>query len=97
MQLHWLGLAGTTLVVVGYLPQIVHLVRERCSAGLSYKAYSLWAVASALLFLYALGAGDAVFIALQGYQLTAATLICFFCKRYEGLLCEDHGGHFETA
>lgn len=57
----------------------------------------MWAVASALLFLYALEARDTVFIALQGYQLSAATLICFFCKRYEGLLCEDHDGHRETG
>ena len=44
------------------------------------------------LLSYAVAVGDTVFIALQGYQLTAAMLICFFCKKYEGQLCEEHEG-----
>ncbi len=92
MSIHWIGYAGTTVVVLAYLPQIIHLIRERCSAGLSHKAYLMWAGASALLLLYAVAIRNGVFIALQGYQLTAATLICFFCKKYEGQLCEEHDG-----
>ena len=92
MSLHWIGYAGTTVVILAYLPQIIHLIRERCSAGISHKAYLMWAGASALLLLYAVAIRDGVFIALQGYQLTAATLICFFCKKYEGHLCEEHDG-----
>jgi len=29
------GFLGTALVVVGYIPQIHHLMREHCSAGIS--------------------------------------------------------------
>ncbi len=97
MSIHWIGYAGTTVVILAYLPQIIHLIRERCSAGLSHKAYLMWAGASALLLLYAVAIRDGVFIALQGYQLTASTLICFFCKKYEGQLCEEHDGEMPAT
>ena len=90
MPIHWLGYAGTTLVVLAYLPQVMHLIREHCSAGLSHKAYATWVIAGLFLLSYAVAVGDTVFIALQGYQLTAAMLICFYCKKYEGQLCEEH-------
>jgi uncharacterized protein with PQ loop repeat len=92
MSIHWLGYTGTALVIVAYLPQIIHLVREQCSAGLSAGAYMLWGLAAILLLSYAISTRDPVFVALQSYQLGATVLICFFCKRYEGSLCEDHGG-----
>ena len=85
-----LGYAGTILVVLAYLPQIIHLVVERCSAGLSIKAYECWIIAAALLLTYAVTTRDIVFIALQGYQLIALSLICFFGKRFERSPCEEH-------
>lgn len=92
MSALWLGYAGITLCALAYLPQIVHLIREHCSAGISIKAYLMWVVAAVLLLSYAITTRDTVFIILQGYHLAAGALICFFCKRYAGLLCEDHGG-----
>jgi len=90
MPMHWVGYAGMTLCAFAYLPQINHLIRERCSAGLSVRAYVCWIVAGALLLSYAVAMRDTVFIALQSYQLAAASLICFFSKKYEGFLCEEH-------
>lgn len=92
MSVQWLGYLGTTLVVLAYLPQIRHLIRERCSAGLSIRAYECWLIAAVLLVCYAVAVRDTVFIALQGYQLVAASTICFLSKKYEGMLCEDHVG-----
>jgi uncharacterized protein with PQ loop repeat len=92
MSVQWLGYVGTTLVALAYLPQIHHLIRERCSAGLSIRAYECWLVASVLLASYAVAVRDPVFIALQGYQLAAASIICFLSKKYQGMLCEDHDG-----
>ena len=37
-----LGAAATVLVIVGYMPQINHLLREQCTAGISIPAFSLW-------------------------------------------------------
>jgi hypothetical protein len=52
----------------------------------------MWVTSALLLLSYALSLGDEVFIALQSYQLLATTLICFYCKKYEHSLCEDHDG-----
>src|SRR6185295_11989487 len=55
-----LGFAGTGLVIGGYIPQIVHLVKERCTAGISISAFSLWCAASLLFLIHATIIGDAV-------------------------------------
>lgn len=92
MNVEWLGFLGTSLVVLAYLPQLVHLAREHCTAGLSLIAYATWAVAGALLLAYAVALGDVVFIALQSYHILATSLIVFFLLRYKGQYCEAHGG-----
>jgi len=92
MCIEWLGFAGTALVIVAYLPQIIHLTKEGCTAGISIGAYISWATASALLLAYAIGQQDIVFIALQTYQLLAASLILFFSYKNRGQNCDLHGG-----
>ncbi len=88
----WLGFAGIALCIVGYLPQIVHLVKERCSAGLSITAYCTWGISGMLLLLYAIVRRDLVFVVLQAYHVGATALIFYFCVKYKGHLCEEHGG-----
>jgi uncharacterized protein with PQ loop repeat len=56
-----LGFVATGLVVVGYIPQIVHLIKERCTAGISVAAFSLWCAASVLFLIHAVVIRDAVF------------------------------------
>lgn len=46
------------------MPQIVHVMKEHCTAGLSLAAYVLWVVAAVLLLSYAVSMRDAVCIAL---------------------------------
>jgi uncharacterized protein with PQ loop repeat len=84
------GFVGTTLVIVAYVPQIHHLIKERCTGGISLKAYCLWFAAALLLMTHAIGIQDPVFIMLQGYQLAACGLIVFFCMKYRGAVCETH-------
>ncbi|MCH7845668.1 MAG: PQ-loop repeat-containing protein [Acidobacteria bacterium] len=74
-SIQWLGFAGMGLVAVAYVPQIVHLARARCTAGVSSWAYLVWSVSASLLLVYAITVRDPVFIALQGYQLLALTSI----------------------
>ncbi len=88
----WLGFAGTALCIFAYLPQVIHLIKERCSAGLCAGAYFTWGFASVLLLSYAIIKRDPVFIALQTYQLGATALIYYFCIKYKDHFCEDHGG-----
>ena len=88
-----LGFVATGLVIVGYIPQIVHLIKERCTAGISISAFSLWCTAS---FLFLVHAGDAVFVGAQAVNLVAGGLIVGFCKRYEGEVCPFHRDAYST-
>ena len=92
LTIEYLGFAGTTFCILAYLPQIIHLIKEKCSAGLSESAYITWALASILLLSYSICMRDTVFIVLQSYQLGSTVLICFFCRKYKDSLCEEHGG-----
>ena len=85
-----LGFVATGLVIVGYIPQIVHLIKERCTAGISISAFSLWCTASLLFLIHAAMIGDAVFVGAQTVNLVAGGLIVGFCKRYEGEVCPFH-------
>jgi len=85
-----LGFVATGLVIVGYIPQIVHLIKERCTAGISISAFSLWCTASLLFLIHASMIGDAVFVAAQTVTLVAGGLIVWFCMRYEGAVCPFH-------
>ena len=85
-----LGFVATGLVIVGYIPQIVHLIKERCTAGISISAFSLWCTASLLFLIHAAMIGDTVFVGAQTVNLVAGGLIVGFCKRYEGAVCPFH-------
>jgi uncharacterized protein with PQ loop repeat len=86
----WIGFIGTALVIIAYVPQIRHLIAERCSGGISIQAYGLWFVAGFLMLVHAAAIGDPVFMVLQGYQVAASALIIFFCRKYQGSVCEAH-------
>jgi uncharacterized protein with PQ loop repeat len=85
-----LGFVGTAMVIAGYIPQIVHLIKERCTAGLSVMAFSLWCIASLLFLIHAAVIRDAVFVGVQTVNVVAGGLIVAFCKRYEGEVCPFH-------
>jgi uncharacterized protein with PQ loop repeat len=92
ISIEWLGFAGIAVCILGYLPQVIHLIKERCSAGLSAGAYCTWGIAAVLLLLYAILRRDVVFIVLQTYHVGATALIYYFCIKYKHRLCEEHGG-----
>ena len=85
-----IGLSGALLAGYAYLPQITHLVREQCSAGISRKAFALWFVASILMTIHALLLPAVVFIALGAIQIAAISAILIFSARYRGLACPFH-------
>ena len=88
--IHWLGIVGTALVVIAYVPQITHLMMMRCGDGISLAAYALWCSASSLLCVYAVIAEEPIFIALQGYHAVACALILLFGARYRTSRCPLH-------
>ena len=84
------GLTGTALVALAYIPQIHHLIKEHCSAGVSVKAYSLWFMASLLFLIHAAMITDVVFIGVQFVNLAAICIIVICVKTYEKQACESH-------
>jgi len=86
----WVGFVGTALVITAYLPQVVHLIKARCSWGISLSAYTLWFVAGILICAHAVSLNDPVFIVLQGYNVAATATIAVFAKKYKQNICIDH-------
>lgn len=84
------GLFGTALAIIAFVPQIFHLIKEHCSAGISFQAYAIWSIASLLLLTHAVTIKDPIFIALQSYHMEASALIALFAKKYEQSICEGH-------
>ena len=93
---HVFGLAGTLIVVGAYLPQLVHLKRERCSGGLSRRAYVLWFVASLLILVHAIMLRDLVFVTLQSVNAIATGMIVVLAGRYKDNVCATHLHRFNA-
>jgi uncharacterized protein with PQ loop repeat len=81
---HWVGLLGTALIMIAFVPQIVLLLRTRRAGALSVKSNILNTTASGLLFAYALLRGDIIFSVVMGYQLACALLIVVLNIAYQG-------------
>lgn len=84
------GFIGVGLAGVAYIPQIWHLVREHCAAGISRFAFSLWLGATILVTTNAIAGGATVFIVLGGVQLTATALILLYATKYRSTYCASH-------
>jgi lipid-A-disaccharide synthase-like uncharacterized protein len=85
-----LGVAGIVISMLAYVPQVVHLGRQHCSAGISRRAWAMWLVSSLLVGTLAVHRGDVVFILLQLSTLTSAAVILTLAQRYRGMVCEVH-------
>jgi len=86
------GIVGTLVVIAGYVPQVRHLIKEHCSAGVSTPAFALWCSSSVLFLVHAVAIGDAVFVYVQLLNLVANGLVVFYARRYRGRFCPIHGG-----
>ena len=84
------GFAGAGLAGAAYVPQISHLVRARCSAGISRLAFEVWLLASLLTTARAIAIHADVFIALGGIQIAATAVITFCATRYQDTPCPIH-------
>lgn len=84
------GFVGAGLAGAAYVPQIWHLVRVRCSAGVSRVAFGVWLAASLLVSTHALAMGAAVFVVLGAVQSVAIAVILVFATRYRSSRCAGH-------
>ena len=85
-----LGVAGIVISMLAYVPQVVHLGRQHCSAGINRRAWAMWLVSSLLVGTLAVHRRDLVFILLQLSTLTSAAVILTLAQRYRGMVCEVH-------
>lgn len=85
-----IGLAGASLAGYAYLPQITHMIREQCSAGISRRAFAIWLLASVLMTVHAILLPAVVFITLGAIQIGAIATILVYSSRYRGLVCPIH-------
>jgi lipid-A-disaccharide synthase-like uncharacterized protein len=85
-----LGILGVAISVAAYVPQVVHLWREGCSAGVSSRAWAMWLVSSVLILALALHQREPVFIALQVINLASITVTLLLARKYRGMVCEFH-------
>ena len=84
------GFVGAGLAGAAYVPQIAHLIRARCSAGISRLAFEVWLLASLLITARAIAIGAGVFIVLGGIQTVATALIMVYAARYKDTPCPGH-------
>ena len=84
------GFAGAGLAGAAYVPQISHLIRARCSAGVSPLAFQVWLLASVLTTARAIAIHAGVFIVLGGIQIVATALIMLCAARYKDSPCPVH-------
>jgi hypothetical protein len=84
------GFIGAGLAGAAYVPQIWHLIRARCSVGISRLAFSVWLAASLLVTTHAIAIGAGVFIVLGAVQIVATTLILLYAGRYATSQCASH-------
>ena len=89
-MLEVLGVIGIAISVAAYVPQVVHLAREHCAAGVSSRAWTMWLLSGLLVGLVAVQRGDLVFILLQLSSFTSAAVILLLARRYKGMACETH-------
>ena len=85
-----LGFAGALLGSYAYLPQIKHLVTEKCSAGISPRAFKLWTLSSSLVLINAIYLRAPVFIFLCLMQLLSSFTILMFSLKSKGHVCQSH-------
>jgi hypothetical protein len=91
MELHTLsGFLGTSIFAGGYISQLARLVRTQGADGVSGRAYLIWAVASGLLLVHAMGMQSLVFTVLTISQILGCVLIATVATIYRRF--ESTGG-----
>src|SRR4051812_20391070 len=85
-----IGMIGALIAGYAYLPQIRHLIKERCSAGISRTAFALWFVSSTLVTINAVYIHSVTFIVLGAIQITSTGLIFIYSTRYKNMVCPFH-------
>ena len=74
---------GTAINVVGFLPQIIKLWKEKDSTGNSLTSWYMWLVANLILSGYAIYIKDPVFISLEVLYVVFITVTIILIHKYK--------------
>tara|TARA_Y100000310_G_scaffold345863_1_gene471776 strand:- start:40378 stop:40689 length:312 start_codon:yes stop_codon:yes gene_type:complete len=85
----FIGLVGTFLMILAYIPQVRHTFKEHCTGGVSVRAWLVWLVATSFIFVHAITTKDIVFITLQAINFLAIVLILILIKIYGRRVCHS--------
>ena len=77
-----LGLIGGLIIISGYFPQIVRLLKIKDSTGVSIAAWSVFLLGNLLLLIYAISTKDFVYITLEILSSSAILLIVILSLKY---------------
>lgn len=61
----FLGSAGSIILLMGGVPQIIHLLKVKDSTGQSLLGWCVWITGGAMILVYAIYKKDPIFIFLQ--------------------------------
>ena len=85
-----IGMAGALISGYAYIPQVTHLIKEHCSAGISRKAFALWFISSLFVTINAIWIQSIAFTLLGLIQICATGLIFYLSNHYRGRKCLYH-------
>lgn len=83
LSLSTAGSLGILVVIIGYLPQIFHLIKIKDSTGMSISSWLVWLVGTAMLLVHAIGIKDLVFIIVETIYLVAIVTILLLIFKYK--------------
>jgi len=78
-----MGLIGGLIIISGYLPQIIKLLKVKDSTGISIGAWLFFLIGNLLLLVYAVSTKDLVYITLESLSCTAILLIVLLSIKYK--------------
>jgi MtN3 and saliva related transmembrane protein len=73
---------GGIISLTAYLPQVIHMIKTKSSAGLSVLAWYCWILGTLLLLFYAISLHNTPYIIVESLYLFANITIVFLAYKY---------------
>lgn len=78
-----IGLVAATCTTLSFIPQAIHTIRTRDTAGISLGMYRLFTTGTLLWLIYGIGNNDLPIIIANAVTLVFAAIILFYKVRYK--------------
>lgn len=81
-SLQLLGFTGNILLIIGYLPQIIKILRTKKASDISISTWICYFLGDALALIYAISTNDTVFIVLFSVFTFGNFTLIFLTNKY---------------